>query len=232
MAMGLLAKLLMTRQLKFEGGHIDLKNIYMSLIPCFFIGEMTRYFHNEKKLHHLYLISWLWGFVLVGQVKNRFKLDTPAKAYTLGMNLAEAMGIGIYKTHDYVPGRYTHFAISNNPYLDSTKGIETTEPIDYFISGCMGGGGCHVHDQLCQNVEVQCRLKGDSVCDFITGTEKELKDRNLWEIARQRYHLDESLPLLKRFYDRFVGPDKVLKEFDGSEGPLMGEIMNEIQEID
>ncbi|OYT34792.1 MAG: hypothetical protein B6U87_01425, partial [Candidatus Aenigmarchaeota archaeon ex4484_52] len=109
MAIGLLAKLLMTQQLRFENGLITLKNIHMCLLPSFFIGELTRYFYEEKRMHHLYLLSWMWGFVLVKQIKTKFKLNTPAKIYSLGMDLTESMGIGLYKTHDYFPGKYTHF---------------------------------------------------------------------------------------------------------------------------
>ena len=214
MALGLLAKLLMTRQLRFEGGQIELKNIHMTLVPTFFIGELTRYFYNEKQMPQLYLLSWLWGFKLVGKVKEQFNLDTPSKVYNLGMNLAEAMGIGLYKTYEYQPGKYTHFIIANNPFLKFLKGMKTTEPIDYFISGCMAGGGCFVHQQLTQNIETKCRQRGDPHCEFLTGTEDELKKRGLWDEVRRRYILDKIYPLQKRFYDAFFEKkeDEVLEE--------------------
>jgi len=219
MVMGLLAKLLMTQQLKFGDGVIALKDIHMTLVPAFFIGELTKYFLDEKKLPEFYLISWLWGFVLVGQVKTKFALKTPAQVYSLGMELGEAMGIGLYKTHDYLPGRYTHFIINNNPYTRYMGDVEKKEPLDYFIAGSMAGGGCHVHDQLCQNIELKCTLRGDDVCEFITGTEKELKDRGLWEETVQRYGLEKIYPLQKKFYENYS---------EGNEAKLMDEILKEI----
>ncbi|MEX2725600.1 MAG: hypothetical protein Q6367_017070 [Candidatus Freyarchaeota archaeon] len=198
---------------------IELKNIHLTLIPAFFIGELTKYFLNEKKLSNLYLISWLWGFILVGQVKSRFALKTPAQIYSLGMELGEAMGIGLYKTHDYIPSRYTHFIISNNPYIPYITNLEKKEPLDYFIAGCMGGGGCHVHNQICQNIELKCMLKGDNVCEFLTGTEKELRDRGLWEEVFQRYNLEKIYPLQKKFYENYS---------EGNEAKLMDEVIKEI----
>ena len=44
MVLGLLMKMLMTKQLKFEGGNINLKDITMTLMPSFLTAEMTKYF--------------------------------------------------------------------------------------------------------------------------------------------------------------------------------------------
>ncbi|MBD3205347.1 hypothetical protein GF319_03255 [Candidatus Bathyarchaeota archaeon] len=220
MVMGLLAKLLMTKQLRFEKGQIELRDIHLTLVPSFFIGELTQYFLKENRLRQLYLISWLWGFRLVGQVVRDFNLNTPAKVYNWGMELAEAMGIGIYKTCDYEPGRYTHFIISLNPYTEYLKGLKTGMPVDHFIAGCMGGGGCHVHGQLCQNIELKCQTKGDAHCEFLTGTEDELKSRGLWDITQERYQLDEILPMQKRYYDAFFK-----NEDEGLTSKIIGEAL-------
>ncbi len=202
--MGLLAKLLMTNQLKFEEGVISLKDISLSLVPSSFIGELTRYYYKEDKLYHLYMISWAWGYILVRQVKEDFNLEKPAQVYSLGMDLGAAMGLGLYKTHDYYPGRYTHFVIHHNPYQPYFKSIKEKIAIDYYISGAMAGGGVLVHEQICQNVETSCTLKGDPACDFLTGTEAELKARGLWETARGRYKLDKILPLQKMLIEKYT----------------------------
>jgi len=77
------------------------------------------------------------------------------------------------------------------------------EPVDIFIAGCMGGGGCHVHNALCQNVETECKAAGGAKCDFLTGTEKELKNRKLWNIAVRRYKLKEILPLQEEIFKNY-----------------------------
>jgi len=203
MALGLLAKLIMTKQLRFEDGQVELKDVNITLVPSFFISELTRYFYDAKKMPRLYLLSWIWSHKFCGEVSRQFNLDTPSKVYNFGMELLEAMGIGLYKTYDYYPQRYTHFSISNNPYLQYLSDIKSSEPIDYFISGLMAGGGCFVHGQLTQNVELKCKACGDEICDFLTGTEQELKNRGLWEIAVKRYNLEEIYPTQKEFYEAF-----------------------------
>ena len=213
-------KMLMTKQLKFEGGNISLKNITMTLMPSFLTAEITKYFMKENNMPKLYLLSWYWGFVLVKQVDQKFNLKKSDEIYSLGMELGEAMGIGIYKTHDYYPGRYTHFVIPNNPFMkyftpeDKSKG-----PIDYFISGCMAGGGCHVHSALCQNVEIKCQATGNQECEFLTATEKELKDRGLWDIAVQRYDLNNIMPIQKEIYEEYS---------ESNEAKLLSKIVDEL----
>jgi len=96
MVLGLLMKMLMTKQLKFEGGNISLKNITMTLMPSFLTAEITKYFMKENNMPKLYLLSWYWGFVLVKQVDQKFNLKKSDEIYSLGMELGEAMGIGIY----------------------------------------------------------------------------------------------------------------------------------------
>ncbi|MEW6294955.1 MAG: hypothetical protein AB1467_01510 [Candidatus Diapherotrites archaeon] len=222
MVMGLLAKLLMTKQLRFEDGVISLKDINLTLLPSFFIAELTKYYKKENNMSKFYFISWYWGYVLVRTVKERFKLDTPDHVYSLGMDLGEAMGLGLYKTHDYFPGRYTHFVIKTNPILKYFKNEKIDVPIDYFVSGAMAGGGCLVHNSVCQNVETKCMHKGDAECDFLTGTEKELKDRGLWDTAVKRYDLDKYYPLQKEIFNNYN---------EANEVQLLDSIINKIDSI-
>lgn len=219
MALGLIAKLLMTGNLKFEGGKISLKDITMALLPSFFPAELTKYFDKEKKLPKFYLMSWFWGFVLVKQVQDRFKLEKPDQVYSLGMDLAEAMGIGLYKTHDYFPGKFTHFEIES-PYVKYWDYPKKRGPMDIFISGLMAGGGCLVHKAICQNVEIRCMVEGFNKCEFLTATEKELRSRGLWKIAEKRCDLDQIYPIQKEIFENFSEKNLV---------GLLDRIMTEIE---
>lgn len=205
MVMGLLAKLLLTKQLKFENGLIELKDMTMTLIPSVFVSEITENFLRERKIPKLYMLSWYWGYILVRKVVKEFNLKTPDDVYSLGMDLGEALGIGLYKTHDYYPGRYTHFVITNNPYLKFLSPRKYKgQFVDFFISGCMAGGGCFVHSAVTQNVETKCKMHGDDVCDFLTGTEKELKARGLWAKAVKLYNLRKIYPLQKDIFANYT----------------------------
>lgn len=220
MVMGLLAKLLLTKQLQFKDGLINFKELTMTLLPSVLVGELTEYFLKEKKIPKLYMISWYWGFILVRHVVREFKLKKAEDIYSLGMDLGEALGIGLYKTHDYYPGRYTHFVISNNPflkYLDPEK--YKGQSVDAFISGCMAGGGCFVHNAVCQNIETKCKMRGDEVCDFLTGTEQELKNRGLWEKVYELYNLDKLYPLQKDIFKNYT---------DKQENKMLEKIIDEL----
>lgn len=220
MVYGLLLKLLITHQIKMEKGTISLRDIKMTLLPAFVATLLTDYFYRRKELWKLYFLLWFSGFVTIDEVKKLYSMKKPDQVYSFGMNLGEAMGIGIYKTHDYYPGRYTHFIIPNNPFIEHFPRDIPKKPIDYFITGTMAGGGCIVHSQVCQCVEVKCKWAGNENCEFLTGTEKELKSRGLWEKAEKRYNLEKIYPLQKFIFDNFGKmklsklTEKVMKDFN------------------
>ncbi len=221
----MLLKLMMTKQLKFEDGLVALKDIEMNLIPSFFISEITRSAIEEKQMPRLYFLSWYGGFDTVKRVVEQFALKTPEEIYTFAMGLIDGMGIGLCKTHEYYPGKYTHFKVKQNPFLKYLKTADDIkEPIDYFISGSMGGGGCLVHDAVCQNIELTCQMCGDKECDFLTGTEKELKERKLWKTAVDRYELKKILPLQKEIFEGYNDP-KV------DRNKLVGRIFDQLDEV-
>ena len=220
MALSFLAKLLLTGNLKFEEGKVRLRNLNFVMIPTVFIYELTNYYF-KKKPYLFYLISWICGFLGVNRIVKDFKLDTPDKIYTIAMNIYEVAGIGLYKTHEYYPGRYTHFIIHENPFAKWFEKYK--EPVDYFISGTSAGGGCFVHKSLCQNVEIKCIAKGDKYCEFITGTEKELKSRGLWDIVEEKYNYNKIYPIQKFLYENI---DKI------DEKTLVNKLLEMIEEID
>ncbi len=221
MVMALLAKLLMTKQLKFEGGYIDMKNITMTLVPTFFISELTKYFNNKNEMDKFYFISWYWGYVLVRKINEKFSLKTPEQMYSFGMDMAEAMGIGLYKTHDYSPGKYTHFTI-NSPYIPFLADMKNKKSVDHFIAGAMAGGGSLVHGSVCQNIEINCQIQNNKNCEFITGTETELRKRGLWDEAMSRYNLDKYYPLQKEIFNQYD---------EKREAEILTTIMNELTYI-
>lgn len=199
MSLNFLAKLLLTKQLKIGEGEIKLKYINLIMIPSIFLYKLTKYYIENNKLNLLYLLGWICGFFVMNDLIKIFKPKSVEQIYRLGMDFAESVGIGIYKTHNYYPGRYTYFIIYNNPFAKWFEKFQ--EPVDYFISGIMAGGGCFVHKSICQNIELKCIAKGDKFCEFLTGTENELKNRNLWEIVEKRYNLQQIYPIQKFVYN-------------------------------
>ncbi len=202
MGVSFLAKLILSGALKLDEGRINLKNqLDFLLTPALFATQITKYFISQGKEDILYLISWINGYISNYKIKMLFNLDTPEKMYRIGMDFGESMGIGLYKTHDYHPGRYTHFVIRTNPIAELYG--KSDRPIDYIIAGGMAGGGCLVHNDICQNVEIRCKSCSSDVCEFLTGTPRELKSRNLWKEVQVRYNLKEILPIQKYLYEEY-----------------------------
>jgi predicted hydrocarbon binding protein len=211
---GLLLKLFMTHQVKMEEGLISLKDINLNLLPSSVAATLTNFFTKRSELWKLYAIMWLNGFITIKHIEELYKMKRSDQIYSFGMDMGEAMGLGLYKTHDYFPGKYTHFIIKPNPYIPYYSRNLKREPIDYFIAGTMAGGGCVVHKQPCQTVEIKCMFKGDECCEFVTGTEKELKRRKLWKIAEKRYNLKDIYPVQKAIFKNY-GKVKMIELIDG-----------------
>ena len=199
----LLLKLLATKKLKINNGLISLNDSYFNLLPTIFVSSLVEYFYSRDELYKLYLISWFWGYDAVNTVKTELGLEKPEKIYSIGMNFAESEGLGLYRTDDYYPGEYTKFKIKTNPYHRHMKLEKFNQPIDYFISGAMAGGGSHVHQAVCQNIETQCKVQGEKECEFITGTHDELRDRGLWNEAEKRYNLEKIIDFQEEVFNNY-----------------------------
>jgi predicted hydrocarbon binding protein len=199
----LMLKLLATGKLDISDGLIQLGDTSFNLLPAVFISSLTESYHEKNELHKLYLLSWLWGYDTVQSVKRNLGLEDPEEVYKVGMDFAQNMGIGLYETHDYHPGKYTRFKIETNPYLKHLNQEKFEGPADYLIAGAMAGGGSHVHEKVCQSVEIKCMANKEEVCDFITGTEEELKDRDLWEVSENRYKLQKILGFQKDVFENY-----------------------------
>lgn len=197
--MSLLLKLFFTGQIKIREGTLSLSGIYLNILPASVVSTITEYFLKKKELWKLYAIMWLNGFITIKKIDKIYHLTKPDQIYSFGMDFGEAIGLGLYKTHEYFPGRYTHFKIKPNPYINYY--ISKPQYIDYFIAGTMAGGGCNVHNSVCQTVELKCAYKGDEFCEFLTGTEEELKRRGLWETAVKRYNLKKLYPIQKKIFE-------------------------------
>lgn len=196
-------KLLATGKLKIDDGLIEFGDTFFNLLPAVFMSSLTEYYHERDELHKLYLISWLWGYDTVQSVVKNLGLEESEEVYKVGMDFAQNMGIGLYKTHDYHPGRYTRFKIETNPYLKHLNPEKFDAPSDHLIAGAMAGGGSHVHDAPCQNIELKCKITKHDKCDFLTGTEEELKDRELWETAVERYKLNAVYDFQKDVFENY-----------------------------
>lgn len=202
MVMGLLLKLFFTGQIKIKEGTLSLSDIYLNVLPASVLATLNEYFLLKNELWKFYAMMWLNGFIVVKKIDELYNLKKSDEIYSFGMDFGEAIGLGLYKTHEYFPSRYTYFKIMPNPYHNYYF-TKHHEPIDYFVAGVMGGGGCETHKSVCQCLELKCINQGYKYCEFLTATEEELKRRNLWKIAEKRYNLDKIYPIQKKIYHKF-----------------------------
>ena len=189
--MNLFFNLLISGMLKIDNGKISVKSTNFLFFPTIYISILMEYFKSRNQKNYFYLINWVTGFYVVNNIINHFKLKNTDEKYKIGMDFAENMGIGLYKTHRYLAGKWTEFEI-DDPFIHEKYS-------DIAVAGVMAGGGSLVHGAVCQGIEIACKLDGAEKCKFLVATEEELKNRGLYEKVLERYNLDEKILNFQRY---------------------------------
>jgi len=189
--MNLFLKLLVSGILKIDNGKISIKTTNYLFSPTIYVSILTEYFKLKNQKNYFYLISWVTGFYVTNNIINYFKLKNVDEIYRVGMDFAENMGIGLYKTHKYLAGKWTEFEI-DDPFIHEKYS-------DIAVAGIMAGGASLVHNAVCQGIEIACKLDGAERCKFLVATEEELKNRGLYDKVIERYNLDEKILNFQRY---------------------------------
>lgn len=223
MAFYYLAKLIAKKDLRIEKGHIKLKESDLTLIPSHQITIETKYHLKANSMPQYYLKNWMWGLRFAYAVTKQLHLNNPEEVFHRGMDLIENMGLGVDHDCAHEVGKFTQFSISDNPYLVKAGSFDSSQPLDYFISGLAAGEGCLVHGNLVQNIELECRLSGSKACKFLSGTEDELKRRGLWNLVENRYSIDKILPLQTKYYNALFSESQ--ERLERIESEVISEMM-------
>ncbi len=164
----IILKLLLSRQLKWTEGRINLLNTSNFITPIEFFEYYTKFIKergNKKDIDEYYLSSWVAGYIITKNLMQTYKLKTPQDRYTTAMNFLEVGGYGKYKTIEFRQGVRSHFLYLTNPL--PLKFFPSKEPVCDFIRGISAGGGTWVHKKIVNNIELKCAAVNGKYCEFI-----------------------------------------------------------------
>lgn len=141
-------KLLFAGQLKWEEGKMQLLGLTTHIIPTIYFTYLADFLeksstYNLSTKGILYLSSWIAGYEVTKRLMLYYRLHTPQDRYRLSMDFLEIGGFGKYKTIEFIPGKISHFILTENPLVKSNNAYTLA-----IMCGFNAGGGTWVHVKL------------------------------------------------------------------------------------
>lgn len=204
-------KLLLSGQLNWTEGRINLLGVYNFIAPIEFFEYYTKFIKelgNKKELDNYYLSGWVAGYVITKNLMKTYKLKTPQERYTTAMEFLEVGGFGKYKTMEFTPGVRSHFQYLTNPL--PMKFYPSKEPVCDFIRGIGAGGGTWVHNKIVNCIELKCAAMNGKYCELINFCFDDKKTIKLYEkIVKSQFY---KYPDIIKFEQKYVKENKDIKD--------------------
>jgi len=172
---GLLTKLIISKQLKFEEGEIILFGEPIAFVPMISLIHMTRdaIKKGKKAIYDLYHYGWVYGYVVTLAMVKKFGLKKFEERYKVSMDIASLCGFGDYKTLNFVKG-HSNFKVLKNPF--ALEFYPSKKLVDHYLRGMNAGGGTLVHMKIINCIEFKCAAQNGSFCRF-ENMEKKVLDK-------------------------------------------------------
>jgi len=198
-----LMELLISKQLKFEEGEIELLGEYVLMVPVNFFVEATKVAikGGKRAINDLYFSAWTSGFAIVDKFIERYHLHKFEERYKIAMDVLALAGIGDYKTIEFLPTKISHFKVFKNPI--ARKFYPSKKVVDHFLRGANAGGGTLVHERIINCVELDCEAINGKECEFVNATEEVLKEKVNSKIIKSQLDLKYLIKKEKKFMDEW-----------------------------
>jgi len=188
MAINLFDKLMLSRQLKFTEGEIDMLGQRVTIVPAdlftiFIIGI------NDKpdRVGEVY-------YAAKQAMKDNFATNI-GKSYGFSqkdfsnwfIELAMMSGWGIVRFLENNADKHTAvITIENSPIAVRLKG-KVKSPCDHIVRGLMAGGSVSAYNTEVDMVEIECQALGAEKCKFVVDSVENLNKKFPDLVAKQLY---------------------------------------------
>jgi len=161
---GLISKLLISGNLKFEPGRITVFTNSFSLIDMFALKKMTDDAEAEgiKGISDLYFYGWAFGYHTTRKIIELLKLRKFEERYKITMDVIGLLGFGDYKTTSFKHAEHANFKVLGNPFAHQY--YPGKKFVCHYIRGMEAGGGSLVHESHFDNIEFDCEAVNGSFC--------------------------------------------------------------------
>lgn len=170
--LGLVTKLMVSGQLRFDKGKIMALGENVCMIPMVYVKSATRIAlkhhrkeKNSRDLEELYFEAWTAGYEITKKMVREYKLRKFEERYKFAMDIISLFGFGDYRTIDFKRAHHSYFEVEKNPF--ALMFHPSSKKVDIFLSGANSGGGTIVHEVVMNCVERECAAINGKICKFV-----------------------------------------------------------------
>lgn len=162
----LMAKLLMSKQVKFSDGRLELMGIRDSFTPGVTFVEIQKELMKSGRQHLIYSSAKKSGYNWFKYMSKVYSGMKQTEAVKWGVDLMSLSGWGIPTLEKLdLEKKITIFNLKNST-VAKLYGKSST-PVDHFFRGLTAGGGSYILNEDLDCVETHCLSKGDGFCRFL-----------------------------------------------------------------
>lgn len=179
-------KLILARQINFQKGKIELLKQRLSVFPTSVFVELIE--NNPSIIPDVYSATKESAKSFAGGIKEKHKFSGQ-QLKTWLKDIIEFAGWGEAEFHIYDENNFkalVYVRDSSAAFLAKKKDF-----VDHSLRGFFAGGGSISMGKELECIEVKCKAKGDSLCEFRVGLLKDLKKEYPDFVKSQLWWLNE-----------------------------------------
>ena len=175
---GVVADLLLHKQLKLEKGRVTLFNIRGSMLPLSVYVNAQRILEKEGMENALYYGAKETGRLWNENMQKQYKAKTPTQIFEWGNKVMNLAGFGEFRVHkeDLDKKELTYRLYDSQLAAEYEK---SKYPVCQIPRGLFAGSACFVTRADLDAVETRCLSCGDPFCEF------EIKSRKKFDMKNQ-----------------------------------------------
>ncbi len=206
-----ITKMMISGNIKFEKGQINLMGEKVFMIPVNYFAEETRKAIKEGKeaIMDIYWSAWVAGYYIMKNFVKVYKLKKFEERYKISMDVLQLAGMGFYETINFKRGEHTYFKTLNNPLPQFFYPFP--EPVCHFIRGANAGGGTWVHEKIMNCIEETCEAQNGKECVFLNASEEIIKKRVKKNVLNSQFTDINKLIKMQKKFVKSHGDEKVIE---------------------
>ncbi|MBI2530137.1 MAG: hypothetical protein HYW05_03260 [Candidatus Diapherotrites archaeon] len=193
---GEIAKLLIGGQLTFKEGKIELLGEGVTFVPLTDHIAEIKYYENMNAENGIYIGAKYTGLTWNEKMLTKYKTKTPREIFEWGNKVMNLAGYGEFKVYKENKDRTEWiWRIYNSQIAEAylKKYGKAKWPVCHRVRGYFAGAASFVARVDLDAVEVKCKAKGDSYCEFVIKKNKKfniattLVKKQLKDIGQESY---------------------------------------------
>lgn len=162
---GILAKLMLYRQIEFKDGSIKLLNQPMVMLPFKNLLYIQKLIDEKKLTYELYLTAKELGKEWMENTEKTYHMKSVREQLAWGENALNLSGWGKMRVTEWNKEKKEKICVLENSTIAEGYG-NTGKVVCHLIRGWVAGSACTLFSSDVDGLETKCKSKGDAYCKF------------------------------------------------------------------